>query len=369
MGQPVVVVVSFAFGPWLGDGSLHPTSVIDFLRALSSVRDALHLLPTVCTETRLAFARSMLALVTLSIALASSSAGCRFRGHDATRRRAALADTSVAPGPRSSGTSTARTILITAHDYAFTGVPARIHAGWLTFRLVNAGSEVHMLGIARVPYGHSARAVLEAIARDRVEPETTAWGGPNAVSPGDTATVTLFFPAGEYAITCSVESADGKRHALHGMMALMTVTGTPDSSSTAAAHAPAPADVNVTLTDYHVGVRGALSAGDRTVHVQNGASRGHDLEILEILPGHSAADAMRWFEHPARETPTARAIGGVVAIHPGQEAVVSATFRPGNYLFLCWVPDSAGRPHFRRGMHQAITVATARSRTDEQHAR
>jgi uncharacterized cupredoxin-like copper-binding protein len=352
-----VVVVSFTFGPCLGDGSLHPTSVIDVLRALSSDGAALHLLPTVCTETKLTFARSMLALVTLSITLAGSSAGCRFGGHDATRRRAALADTSVAPGPRSSGTSTARTILVTAHEYAFTGVPARIHAGWLTFRLANAGSEVHMLGIARVPYGHSAR----------VEPETTAWGGPNAVSPGDTATVTLFFPAGEYAITCSVESADGKRHSLHGMMALMTVTGTPDSSSEAA-HAPAPADVNVTLTDYHVGVRGTLSAGDRTVHVQNGASRGHDLEILEILPGHSAADAMRWFEHPARETPTARAIGGVVAIHPGQEAVVSATFRPGNYLFLCWVPDSAGRPHFQRGMHQAITVAAARSRMDERHA-
>ena len=301
----------------------------------------------------------MLALIMLCIVLAGTSAGCRSRGHDATRRRAALADTSAAPGSQSSGTSTARTILITAHDYAFTGVPARIHAGWLTFRLVNAGSEVHMLGIARVPYGHSARAVLVAIARDRAEPETTDGGGPNAVSPGDTATVTLFFPAGEYAITCSVESADGKMHALRGMMALMTVTGTPDSSSTAA-QAPPPADASVTLTDYHVGVRGTLSAGDRTVHVQNEASRGHDLEILEILPGHSAADAMRWFEHPARETPAARAIGGVVAIHPGQEAVVSATFRPGNYLFLCWVPDSAGRPHFRRGMHQAITVAAAR---------
>jgi hypothetical protein len=307
----------------------------------------------------LAFARSMLTLLSLSIALAGSSAGCRSPGHDAPRRRAALADTSVAPGSRSSGASTARTILITAHDYAFTGVPARVHAGWLTLRLVNAGSEVHMLGIGRVPYGHSARAVLDAIMHDREVPETSSWGGPNAVSPGDTATVTLFFPAGEYAMICAVESADGKMHALHGMMALMTVTGALDSSSTAA-HAPPPADANVTLTDYHVAVSGALTAGDRTVHVQNGASQGHDLEILEILPGHSAADAMRWFAHPARGTPAARAIGGVVAMHPGQQAVVSATFRPGHYLFLCWVPDSAGQPHFRRGMHEAITVAAAR---------
>ena len=307
----------------------------------------------------MASARSMLALVALFIAPAGSSAGCRSPGHDATRRRAPFGDTSVARSSLSSGASTARTVLITAHDYAFTGVPVRVHAGWLTLRLVNAGSEVHMLGIERVPYGHSARAVLDAIMHDRAVPETSSWGGPNAVSPGDTATVTLFFPAGEYAISCAVESADGKMHALHGMMAVMTVTGTPDSSSTAA-HAPPPADASVTLTDYHVAVRGTLTAGDRTVHVQNGASPGHDLEILEILPGHSAADALRWFAHPAREMPAARAIGGVVAIHPGQQAVVSATFRPGKYLFLCWVPDSAGQPHFLRGMHQAITVAVAR---------
>ena len=286
--------------------------------------------------------RSIFALA----ALACVSADCRSSSHDAARRREALADTTAT----SANVSLARTVLVTANDYSFSGVPARIRAGWLTLRLVNAGTEVHMLAIGRVPYGHSARAVLDAIAHDRTVPETLDWGGPNAVSPGDTATVTIFFPAGDYAMICAVESADGKMHALRGMMAVMTVTGGSDSSS-APAIARAAADANVTLTDYHVGVRGALTAGNRTVRVLNGASQGHDLEILQILPGHSAADVLRWFEHPAREAPAARAIGGVVALHPGQQAVVSATLRPGNYLFLCWVPDSAGRPHFRRGMH------------------
>jgi hypothetical protein len=307
--------------------------------------------------------RSIFALA----ALACVSAGCRPSSHDASRRTQAAADTAAMRSLRSENTnagtdanaSTARTILVTAHDYSFSGVPARIHAGWLTLRLVNAGTEVHMLGIARVPYGHSARAVLDAIAHDRTVPETSDWGGPNAVSPGDTATVTMFFPAGDYAISCAVESADGKMHALHGMMATMVVTGGSDSSE-APAGMLARTDASVMLTDYHVGVRGALTAGDRTIRVMNGASQGHDLEILQILPGHSAADALRWFEHPAREAPAARAIGGVVAIHPGQHAVVSASFRPGSYLFLCWVPDSEGHPHFRRGMHQAITVAAAR---------
>jgi hypothetical protein len=299
-------------------------------------------------------------------ALVCASAGCRSSRHDAERAHGTPADTAAAAPAAavtesSASSSTAHTILVTAHDYSFSGVPAHTRAGWLTLRLVNAGTEVHMLGIDRVPFGHSAHAVLDAVAHDRTVPETSAWGGPNAVSPGDTATVTLFFPAGDYVLSCFVQSADGKIHALHGMMAIMTVTRGPDSVDTPAVVLATP-DANVTLTDYHVAVHGALAAGDRTVRVQNGASQGHDLEILEILPGHSAADALRWFEHPAREAPAARAIGGVVAIHPGQQAFVSATFRPGNYLFLCWVPDDGGHPHFRRGMQQAITVTAGRDR-------
>ena len=291
--------------------------------------------------------------ISLIAGLVCLSAACRDSSADAARRHATPVDSAAARALQPA--DTARTVLVTAHDYSFSGVPTRIRAGWLTLRLVNAGKEVHMLGIGRVPFGHSAHAVLDAIAHDRPVPETSDWGGPNAVSPGDTATVTLFFPPGDYAMMCAVESADGKMHAHHGMMAIMTVTSASNSAA-----APARGDVNVTLTDYHVAVQGALAAGERTVRVQNRASQGHDLEILELLPGHSAADAMRWFEHPAREAPTARAVGGVVEIHPGQEAFVTATFHPGSYLFLCWVPDSAGHPHFLRGMHQAVAVAAAR---------
>jgi uncharacterized cupredoxin-like copper-binding protein len=301
---------------------------------------------------------TFVALLLLGAAFTSPS-------RDSARSRQPVAD-SLAAAPRSAqGTSsTARTVLVTAHDYAFTGVPARIHAGWITLRLVNAGTEVHMMGIERIPFGHSAHAVLEAIANDRPAPETSSWGGPNAVSPGDTATVTMFFSAGEYVISCAVESADGKMHLRHGMMTTMIVTGTSESPS-----APLHEDADVTLTDYRVSVRGTLTAGDRGVLVRNDASQGHDLEILELIPGHSKADALHWFEHPGNEPPTARAIGGVVAIHPGQRALVSATFRPGRYLFLCWVPDGEGRPHFLRGMQQLVVVAASRGKQPQSSAR
>jgi hypothetical protein len=308
-------------------------------------RGSAHLL----SEIPLRITRALLVL----IALLAQSGGCRSSTHDAARRRAESSSATSAHLASTLPASTARTVLITAHDYSFTGVPARIRGGWLTVRLVNGGNEVHMLGIGRVPYGHSARAVLDAIAHHKSVPETTDWGGPNAVSPGDTSTITMFFPAGDYAIVCAVQSADKQMHMMRGMMATMLVTAVADTVSP-----PRSQDAIVTLTDYHVAVRGSLAAGERTVRVENGASQGHDLEILEILPGRTEADAMRWFEHPAREAPAARAVGGVVAIHPGQQAIVSATFRPGKYLFLCWVPDDAGRPHFLRRMHQLVTITS-----------
>src|SRR5690348_6028841 len=165
------------------------------------------------------------------VALLVVGARCCSSSRDSARRGSTPSDSvAVAAGAASATSSAARTVVVTARDYAFDGVPARIHAGWLTLRLVNAGTEVHMMGIERVPFGHSAHEVLEAIANDRAAPETSAWGGPNAVSPGDTATVALFFPPGEYVISCAVESADGKMHLRRGMMTTMIVTGTADST-------------------------------------------------------------------------------------------------------------------------------------------
>jgi hypothetical protein len=305
-------------------------------------------------ERRMCRSRSMFA----PLAAFVLAAGCG----DPRRDVAPAGDGARAAGARSSapaasaaGAPRGRTLLITGHDHAFTGVPERVPTGWLTVRMVNAGREMHMLGIGRVPAGHSAREVLGALLHGRPAPETQDWGGPNAASPGDTATVALFFPPGEYVLTCVVESADGERHLAKGMVAAFEVVPASDAAADSAA-APAGEDALVTLTDYRVDVRGALAPGPRTVRVRNAAAQGHDLQILELLPGRSAEDALRWFEHPGREAPTARAVGGVVAMHASQEALVTATLRPGTYLFLCWVPDATGRPHFRHGMWRTVTV-------------
>lgn len=46
-----------------------------------------------------------------------------------------------------------RTLVVTANDYAFSGLPARVSAGWVTIRMINAGKELHMFASVEIPPG------------------------------------------------------------------------------------------------------------------------------------------------------------------------------------------------------------------------
>jgi hypothetical protein len=208
------------------------------------------------------------------------------------------------------GDAASRAYLVTAHDYAFAGIPERAPAGWLTFRMANAGIELHMFGIARVRDGHTLPETIDSLSNDREVP-VDDWGGPNAVSPGDTATASLYFSPGQYLVVCVIESSDGKRHLQKGMRGAFEVVSAGDTTGVSGE------DALVMLTDYHVALSGPpLATGTRRIRVHNAATQGHDLEILRMLPGHSADDALRWFEHPGKEAPTARAVGGTSRFTP-----------------------------------------------------
>src|SRR2546426_7841409 len=93
------------------------------------------------------------------------------------------------PAPHAAGPSV---VTITTTDYAF-GVPDTIPAGLTTFRLVNQGKELHHASLVRLRDGKSVadfQAAVVAAMKHHMPPP--AWmgfaGGPNTVTPGDTAT-------------------------------------------------------------------------------------------------------------------------------------------------------------------------------------
>jgi hypothetical protein len=55
--------------------------------------------------------------------------------------------------------------------------------------------------------------------------------------------------------------------------------------------------------------------------------------------------------------PPGKPLGGVSGIDKGMSEYFSADFSPGNYAFICFLPDAKdGKPHFAHGMVQQFTV-------------
>jgi uncharacterized cupredoxin-like copper-binding protein len=108
--------------------------------------------------------------------------------------------------------------------------------------------------------------------------------------------------------------------------------------------------------DYNFKLSAPLRAGMRTFRVQNTGSQHHEVELVQLAPGVSAADFMKWIEK-MEGPPPGKALGGVSGIESGMSAYFTADLSPGNYALICFLPDSKdGKPHFAHGMIQQITV-------------
>lgn len=244
-------------------------------------------------------------------------------------------------------------MVITATDFAFSGMPAHVAAGWVTIRMVNHGRELHMFATFNVPHGYTVAGVTDSVLHGgRLPDDVREWGGPNAVAPGDTGTVTMNLPAGDYVIGCFVESPDGKTHFAKGMISALHV-----AAPSSGAVAPASAHL-ITLTTYGIAMTGpAVRPGVDTLRVRNIAKERHDLVVLRVHPGHSVADALAWFSKAPVATATATAVAGTTALHTGEDAFISGHFTPGTYVLVCWMSTN-GKLHYQLGMQHVFTVTS-----------
>jgi uncharacterized cupredoxin-like copper-binding protein len=259
------------------------------------------------------------------------------------------------PAPQASGPNV---VAITATDYAFE-VPETIPAGRTTFRLVNQGKELHHGSLVRLGDGKTVadfQAWLAAAMKDHTS--FPAWmgfaGGPNTVTPGDTATTVQMLEPGSYLIACWIPSTDGVPHVMKGMLHPIVV-----SASRAPATAEPGADLSIRLTDYDFQLSQALLAGRRVVQVENAGAQAHEIAIAALSPGKTLRDFLTWDQGGGKgPAPTGRWLGGVSTIDAGGHAQFTATFAPGSYLLLCFWPDAKdGKPHIMHGMAKEITVS------------
>jgi hypothetical protein len=252
---------------------------------------------------------------------------------------------SASPPPAAVGP---RNYIITATDYAYTGLPVHAPSGWVTLRLANRGTEQHMLGVLAVPAGYTAGSLVDSIVHLHVPQNAKSWAGVDVVSPGDTATISAVFAPGQYAVGCFVKSPDGAFHVVKGMVGSFDVVATQDTGS-----APAT-DAVVTMTGSDIKLAGAtLRSGVRRLRVVSDGSHYRDFQLLKLLPGRSSQDALTWYANRATMAPAATAIGGVSGMDSGQNAVMTANFTPGSYVMLFDIQDAHGRPGFA---HRSLTI-------------
>jgi hypothetical protein len=241
-------------------------------------------------------------------------------------------------------------VTVNTKDFAFV-IADTIQSGMTTFRLINDGTTLHHLVIARLDSGRTVADLAAAFKKPGPMPQWLVMiGGPNAPDPKTESNATLDVAPGNYALICLVDIG-GVPHFAKGMVKGLTVL-----SATGPTAAAPIADDTVSLSDYSFTLAQPLRAGHHTFRVVNSATQPHELELIKLAPGKTAKDLAAWVKSPTGPPP-ATGIGGITPISAGAPVYFTADITPGNYVFFCFVPDSKdGKPHVEHGMTLAQTV-------------
>ena len=241
---------------------------------------------------------------------------------------------------------------VVATDYKFEA-PDQVPAGMMTVHLVDNGSEMHHVAFIKLNDGKTVADMEQALKSQGPLP---SWaidhGGVNPSHPGGgMSTTTQMLEPGNYAMLCFIPSADGVPHFAKGMVRPLTVTASTDASAAAPT-----ADIVMTLSDYTFTTSKPLTAGKHTIEIKNSGTQSHELVLARMAPGKKAADLGAWVEKQ-NGPPPAEPIGGVPAIATGTSAFMTADLTPGEYAFICFIPDvKDGKAHFTHGMLQDVHV-------------
>jgi uncharacterized cupredoxin-like copper-binding protein len=259
----------------------------------------------------------------------------------------------LAAGAVTPGMSAPRVVYVKTTEYHI-AIPDTLPAGETTFRVVNAGHELHHVVFVRLLGGHGVADLLAAMKSDDPPPRwAKVDGGPNAVSPGDTSLATTVpLRAGHYAVVCMIPGANEVPHAAMGMIGDLVVR---PASYPAAAAAPSHG-ATISLFDYGYKSSAPITRATKEVLVRNDGTQPHELVLVRLLPGRTMADLAAWSKKMATPPP-AEFLGGVGPIEPGESNSLALSLPPGHYAMLCFLADAKDRaPHIEHGMVREFTI-------------
>jgi len=281
----------------------------------------------------------------LTASLLSTAAVAAFSG--------ALRASVTEDGPR---TAKANVVTVTTVDYAFQA-PDTIAAGRTTLHLVNKGKDFHHIWLIKLEGGHTLPELVEATKKQGPMPKWAVdVGGPNSPMPGGENLATLDLEPGKYVMVCVIPAmADGQPHFMKGMVKEITVAPRVGVEQAGKSAAPKP-DVTMTLDDYSFTTSAPITSATKTIRIQNAAAQSHEVVLMKLDAGVTPEQFLQALEKP-QGPPPGKILGGVTGIAKGRTIDLTASFTPGDYTLLCFVPDAKdGKPHIAHGMVKNFTV-------------
>ncbi len=250
----------------------------------------------------------------------------------------------------SSGAPAPPVVTVTVSPYHF-DAPDTVSAGLTTLRLVTEGAELHQLALIRIGGGRTFDQFMDRFKQAGPPPDWVSMAGGVNASVAGTVEVTMQLEPGTYAIVCFLQAADGIPHVVKGEYRELTVI----ASRRPPALEPVATD---TLTAYDFGYSSAkpIGGGQRTFLFLNTGPQPHEVTVVRLAPGKSAADYVSWFGSQ-KGSPPGEPMGGVFTMRTDQRAFFTLDLTPGEYALICFSPDvNDGRSHAAHGMFRQFTV-------------
>jgi hypothetical protein len=239
-------------------------------------------------------------------------------------------------------------VTITATD---SGVEASGSAapGVAEITLQNDGKKPATAQLIRVEGEHTEQEVIDTFTAaqegGKIPDFLRAEGGVGTTQPGETAVVTQELVGGQYYAFNDEDSANLKK----GLYTSFEVSG--ESAGGELPDAP-----TVTGSEYKFETSGPLAAGE-PVAFENVGQQPHHLIAMQLKPGKTVQDALRFLETEKGQPPIAGEPTGTTVIDGDRTVVADLGLKPGNYALVCFIQDrEGGPPHVVKGMISEATV-------------
>jgi len=232
--------------------------------------------------------------------------------------------------------------------------PATLTSGLVAVTLRNTGQRVQYTELARLKTGATQAQVQAALTTGNfaaLDTLVTESGATADVDPGGSTRVILDLAAGSYLVLDHGTTPD----------APPVIAGTISVTSRVGPSVADPTfNVKVVGTDFAYDLPKTVKAGAQLWQFVNAGQEAHELILVKLHDGKTAADVQAFLDQPNPDFSSAPGdpAGGNSPISAGIREFFPVNLPAGNYVALCGVPDPAtGKSHFDLGMIMAFTVS------------